>query len=216
MDAALSAAWRGGRLTQQLLAFARQQRLKSTSIDVNALIAGMEGLLGHTLGGLVRVETTLAPDLWAASTDTTQFEMVLLNLAINARDAMQDGGVLRIITANTGVAETLPAALDAGDYVVVTVADTGTGMTKEVRERAFEPFFTTKDVGKGSGLGLAQAYGVARRVRRHRPPGQPAGRRNHRGAVPAALGFAGQIQGAGDSRRQAARQPGRQGAGGGR
>ena len=162
VDAALSAAWRGGRLTQQLLAFARQQRLDSTSVDVNALVAGMEGLLGHTLGGLVRVETMLAPDLWAASTDTTQLELVLLNLAINARDAMQDGGVLRIITANTGVTETLPAELEAGDYVVVTVADTGTGMTQEVRERAFEPFFTTKDVGKGSGLGLAQAYGVAR------------------------------------------------------
>ena len=87
---------------------------------------------------------------------------MLLNLAINARDAMQDGGVLRIITANTSVNEKLPAELEAGDYVVVTVADTGTGMTQEVRERAFEPFFTTKDVCKGSGLGLAQAYGVAR------------------------------------------------------
>ena len=162
-EAALSAAWRGGRLTQQLLAFARQQRLESASVDVNGLIAGMDALLHHTLGGLVQAETDLAADLWPASTDATQLELVLLNLAINARDAMPEGGVLRLATRNVERADaTLPEELEPGEYVLVSVSDTGIGMSPEVVERAFEPFFTTKEVGKGSGLGLAQAYGVAR------------------------------------------------------
>jgi len=162
-EAALSAAWRGGRLTQQLLAFARQQRLESALVEVNDLIAGMDTLLQHTLGGLVQVEMALEPTLWPASTDATQLELVLLNLAINARDAMPEGGTLRIATRNVEQAgATLPEELDPGEYVLISVTDTGTGMSPEVAERAFEPFFTTKEVGKGSGLGLAQAYGVAR------------------------------------------------------
>jgi len=162
-EAALAAAWRGGRLTQQLLAFARQQQLESALVDVNGLIAGMDALLHHTLGGLVRVETALAEELWPASTDATQLELVLLNLAINARDAMPEGGVLRLATRNVERGDpTLPQELEPGEHVLISVSDTGTGMPPEVAERAFEPFFTTKGVGKGSGLGLAQAYGVAR------------------------------------------------------
>jgi PAS domain S-box-containing protein len=162
-EAALAAAWRGGRLTQQLLAFAREQRLESASVDVNGLVSGMDALLQHTLGGLVQVEVTLEPELWLASTDATQLELVLLNLAINARDAMPEGGVLRLATRNVERADTtLPEELGPGAYVLISVTDTGTGMPPEVAERAFEPFFTTKEVGKGSGLGLAQAYGVAR------------------------------------------------------
>lgn len=162
-EAALSAAWRGGRLTQQLLAFARQQRLESASVDVNGLIAGMDALLHHTLSGLVQAETDLAADLWPASTDATQLELVLLNLAINARDAMPDGGLLRLATRNVERGDaTLPEELEPGEYVLISVSDTGIGMSPEVIERAFEPFFTTKEVGKGSGLGLAQAYGIAR------------------------------------------------------
>ncbi|HEX5328225.1 MAG TPA: PAS domain-containing protein [Acetobacteraceae bacterium] len=162
VEGALSAAWRGGRLTQQLLAFARQQRLEPGAVDVNTLITGMDSLLRHTLGGLVQVEVELAPELWPASTDATQLELVVLNLVINARDAMPEGGRLCISTANRGAGEPVPSELTAGDYVVISVGDTGTGMSPEVQERAFEPFFTTKGVGKGSGLGLAQAYGVAR------------------------------------------------------
>jgi len=162
-EAALAAAWRGGRLTQQLLAFAREQRLESALVDVNGLIAGMDALLHHTLGGQVQVEVALEPALWPASTDATQLELVLLNLAINARDAMPEGGALRLATSNIERADvSLPEELEPGEYVLISVTDTGTGMPPEVAERAFEPFFTTKEVGKGSGLGLAQAYGVAR------------------------------------------------------
>jgi PAS domain S-box-containing protein len=163
VEAALSAAWRGGRLTQQLLAFARQQRLEAAAVDVNGLIAGMDTLLQHTLGGLVQVEMALTPALWHASTDATQLELVLLNLAINARDAMPEGGTLRLATRNVERDDTtLPEELEPGEYVLISVTDTGTGMPPEVAERALEPFFTTKEVGKGSGLGLAQAYGIAR------------------------------------------------------
>ncbi len=161
IDAALAAAWRGGRLTQQLLAYARQQRMVPTSVDINRLVAGMDGLLRHTLGGLVQVETALDPALWPALTDATQLELVLLNLAINARDAMPGGGVLQIVTRNATDAAG-PDDLEPAEYVMITVTDTGTGMTAEVLARAFEPFFTTKEVGRGSGLGLAQAYGFAR------------------------------------------------------
>ncbi len=175
VEAALGAAWRGGRLTQQLLAYARQQRLAPQPVDLNALIAGLQTLLAHSLGGLIHVEFALVPGLWLASTDVSQLEMVLLNLAINARDAMPEGGTLRIATGNADERNDLPPELAAGDYVNITVSDTGTGMTPDVMERAFEPFFTTKGIGKGSGLGLAQAYGVARQcggtVRLHSRPG---------------------------------------------
>ncbi len=123
----------------------------------------MGDLLQRTLGGLINVETDLDPAAWLASTDPTQVELVLLNLAINARDAMQSGGRLRITTRNAEPAHVaLPRELAPGDYVRVGVIDTGTGMPPDVLGHAMEPFFTTKEVGKGSGLGLPQVYGVAR------------------------------------------------------
>ena len=161
-DAAMRSALRGGMLTQQLLAYARRQNLSPRPVDVNAVITGMGDLLQRSLGGLVQVETDLAADLWPATSDPTQLELVVLNLAINSRDAMPHGGLLRIVTSNVYHPEVAGFdALDPGDYVRIAVIDTGTGMSREVQERAFEPFFTTKEIGKGSGLGLAQVYGVA-------------------------------------------------------
>ena len=163
VDAALRSALRGGQLTQQLLAYARRQNLTPRPVDVNVVIQGMSDLLQHSLGGLVQVETILAPDLWPATSDPAQLELVVLNLAINARDAMPDGGRLCLETSNMSQPEIARLdALDPGDYVRIAVIDDGRGMTPEVMEHAFEPFFTTKDIGKGSGLGLAQVYGVAR------------------------------------------------------
>jgi PAS domain S-box-containing protein len=162
VDAAMRSAMRGGQLTQQLLAYARRQNLSPRPVDVNAVIVGMGELLQRSLGGLVQVATDLAPDLWPATSDPTQLELVVLNLAINSRDAMPGGGQLRIVTGNVHRHEVGGLeALEPGDYVRIAVIDTGTGMTADVLERAFEPFFTTKEIGKGSGLGLAQVYGVA-------------------------------------------------------
>jgi CheY-like chemotaxis protein len=120
-------------------------------------------MLGRTIGALIRVETSLAADLWPAQVDANQIELAILNLAVNARDAMPRGGTLSIRTANhrRGSPE-LPPELMAGEYVEIAVSDTGSGMSVEVVARAFEPFFTTKPVGKGSGLGLSQVYGIAR------------------------------------------------------
>jgi len=161
--AAMRAAQRGGSLTQQLLATARRQTLSPQPVDANAVIVRMTDLLQRSLGGLVQVEQHLAPDLWHAQADPTQLELMILNLAINARDAMPDGGRIQIATRNLSRAEAgLPLELDPGDYVVVSVTDDGAGMPPGVAERAFEPFFTTKPPGKGSGLGLAQVYGLAR------------------------------------------------------
>ncbi len=163
VDAALRSALRGGQLTQQLLAYARRQNLSPRPVDANAVIDGMHDLLQRSLGGLVQVETHLATDLWPATSDPAQLELVVLNLSINARDAMPEGGRLRIITSNVSQPEVARFdALDPGDYVRIAVIDSGFGMTREVLERAFEPFFTTKDIGKGSGLGLAQVYGVVK------------------------------------------------------
>jgi PAS domain S-box-containing protein len=160
VNAALRSAFRGGQLTQQLLAYARRQNLSPRPVDVNAVVAGMGELLQRSLGGLVQVETDLAPNLWQAISDPTQLELVILNLAINARDAMPEGGRLRIATRNVERPDL--AELQPGDYVRLAVKDNGAGMTREVLERALEPFFTTKEIGKGSGLGLAQVYGVAK------------------------------------------------------
>jgi PAS domain S-box-containing protein len=162
VDAAMRAGLRGGQLTQQLLAYARRQNLTPRPVDANAVIIGMGELLQRSLGGLVQVETELADDLWPATSDPTQLELVVLNLAINSRDAMPTGGRLRIATSNVVLSEddTLDG-LDPGDYVRIAVTDTGTGMSSDIIKRAFEPFFTTKEIGKGSGLGLAQVYGVA-------------------------------------------------------
>lgn len=177
IDTALRAAQRGGTLTQQLLAYARQQHLSPRTLDVNAILAGMKELLQRSLGGLVQVALELDPMLWPSRADPTQLESMVLNLAINARDAMPDGGTLRIVTRNVADAPSgLAQELERGDYVLVAVIDSGTGMPPDVLERAFEPFFTTKEVGKGSGLGLAQVFGLTRQfggaMRLQSTPGQ--------------------------------------------
>jgi len=161
LRAAQRAALRGGELTHQLLAYARRQNISPRPVDLAAMIGGMGDLLQRSLGGLVQVETTLDAALWPAFCDPTQLELMLLNLAINARDAMPAGGVIRIAAQNVAASARLPSELDPGDYVSIAVIDSGTGMAPEIRERAFEPFFTTKEPGKGSGLGLAQVWGLA-------------------------------------------------------
>ncbi|WP_234419308.1 hybrid sensor histidine kinase/response regulator [Sphingomonas sp. EC-HK361] len=158
-----TAAERGASLTAQLLAFARRTPLASEAVDLNDVVQRMQSLLQSSLGGSITIATDLAPGLWPALVDPTQVELIILNLAINARDAMPVGGALTVATTNVTLdaprsAEEPPA----GDYVAVAVRDTGTGMTPDVRARVFEPFFTTKEVGKGSGLGLAQVFGFAK------------------------------------------------------
>ncbi|MBD0272781.1 MAG: PAS domain-containing protein, partial [Acetobacteraceae bacterium] len=163
LDHVRAAAERGAKLTAQLLAFSRRQRLEARPVDLNAAVENMRTLLQTSVGSRVRVQTALDPELRRALVDPTQIELVLLNLAINARDAMEGGGSLTVETANARLGEPQrPEEPPAGEYVVVAVADTGSGMPPEVAAKAFEPFFTTKPVGKGSGLGLAQVYGFAK------------------------------------------------------
>jgi CheY-like chemotaxis protein/nitrogen-specific signal transduction histidine kinase len=158
-----AAAEKGATLTGHLLAFARRQPLLPRPVDLNGVVNGMQDLLQSALGRRVQMETKLANDLWPAMVDPTQIELVILNLAINARDAMPAGGVVTIQTANHHCGAPARAEDPAeGDYVMVTLRDTGVGMTPEVQAKAFEPFFTTKGPGAGSGLGLSQVFGNAR------------------------------------------------------
>jgi len=159
LDSMRRAVDRGAALTQQLLAFARQQPLAPTVQQLNRLVLGFEGVLRRAAGPLMRFEMDLDPKLRQASIDEARFEAALLNLVVNARDAMPEGGTLEVTTRNVSLSANQAGSLPAGDYVRVSVADTGTGMSEEVRQRAFEPFYTTKEVGKGSGLGLSQVYG---------------------------------------------------------
>jgi PAS domain S-box-containing protein len=162
VQAAARSARHGAKLNEQLLAFSRKQHLTPKPVDLNELVAGTQDLLRRALGGTVEVTTALAGDLWPAFVDPHQLELVILNLAINARDAMPLGGRVIIETRNVKAGERgRPVELAPGDYVRISVADTGTGMAPEVLARACEPFFTTKELGKGSGLGLAQVYGLA-------------------------------------------------------
>lgn len=169
LSGALQAAQRGAKLTSQLLAFARKQHMQTEPTDLNALVSGMGDLLVRSIGATVRIETSLQHGLWPAMVDASQVELIILNLALNARDAMPEGGLLRIATTNSRNDDlTRPHALGlAGDFAVVTVSDTGTGMPDEVRAKAFEPFFTTKPPGAGTGLGLSQVYGVTRQLGGH-------------------------------------------------
>ena len=160
LRSARAAAERGARLTHQLLAFSRKQRLAPTPLDLNRLVSEASDLLFRTIGATVRIETVLTEGLWSALVDPTQIELVLLNLAINARDAMPAGGRLTIRTANVGRSDT-PPDLRPGDYVLISVVDSGEGMTEEILSKAVEPFFTTKEIGKGSGLGLSMVHGMA-------------------------------------------------------
>ena len=162
LETAARAAERGATLVSQLLAFARKQRLEPKPVDVNRLVDGLSDLLARTIGPTITIDRRLTAELWPALVDPSQIELVLLNLAINARDAMSAGGGLTIETRNLIHRGGGDADLKPGDYVVLSVADTGSGMSDDVRARAFEPFFTTKEVGKGSGLGLSMVYGVVR------------------------------------------------------
>ena len=162
--AALGAGRRAASLTQRLLAFSRRQTLDPRPTDVNRLIAGMEELLRRTMGPSNEIEVVGAEGLWAANIDAGQLENALLNLCINARDAMPGGGRLTIETANKWFDERAAGERDLppGPYLAICVTDTGTGMTEETIGRAFEPFFTTKPLGEGTGLGLSMIYGFAR------------------------------------------------------
>ena len=168
---ALHGANRAVTLTSRLLAFSRQQPLAPQALDANKLVAGICELLRRTLGEAVALETVLAGGLWHTFADSNQLENAVLNLALNARDAMPNGGKLTIETANCYLDETYVGEIIEpvmrGQYVMVAVTDTGTGMDKATLEKAFEPFFTTKEVGRGTGLGLSQVYGFVRQSAGH-------------------------------------------------
>ncbi len=168
--AAISGAQRAASLTARLLAFARRQPLAPKPIEMNKLVAGMSELLARTLGESVRIETVLAGGLWRVSADENQLENALLNLAVNARDAMPGGGDLTIETANAFLDEAYARGeqeLRPGQYVMLAVTDTGSGMPREVLDKVFEPFFTTKGIGQGTGLGLSQVYGFIKQSDGH-------------------------------------------------
>jgi len=177
LDMITQAAERGARLTAHMLAFSRRQKLEPRVVDLNETVGRMHDLLQSTIGGSIDISTSLQDDLWPAMIDPTKIELAILNLGINARDAMGGGGALTMATANVTLgpprrAEEPPP----GEYVMVSVRDTGPGMSAEVLAKAFEPFFTTKEVGKGSGLGLSQVFGLAKQsgggVRIENEPGR--------------------------------------------
>src|SRR5665647_2171521 len=169
INAAMTSANRAAALTHRLLAFARRQPLIPKSVDVNQLVVSLEDLLRRTIGETIDLRIIAADDLWSTLCDPNQLESALLNLAINARDAMPDGGRLTIATSDARLGSVTAAtpALSPGDYVCITVTDTGVGMSAEVAARAFDPFFTTKPIGQGTGLGLSMIYGFARQSNGH-------------------------------------------------
>jgi PAS domain S-box-containing protein len=169
ITAAQGAASRAATLTHRLLAFARRQTLEPKPVNANKLISGMEELVRRTVGPEIQIETVLAAGLWTCFCDPNQLENAILNLCINARDAMPHGGRITIETANTWVDEAAGAEreMETGQYIAICVTDTGQGMTPEVISRAFDPFFTTKPAGKGTGLGLSMIYGFARQSNGH-------------------------------------------------
>jgi PAS domain S-box-containing protein len=179
-EMALKGVRRAELLTHRLLAFSRQQPLSPQPIDANRLVAGISDLLRRSIGEAISLETVTSAGLWETHADPNQLENALLNLAVNARDAMPDGGMLTIETQNCylddAYVESLVEPIEAGQYVMIAVADSGIGMDAGTIERAFEPFFTTKGVGKGTGLGLSQVYGFVRQsaghVRIYSEPGE--------------------------------------------
>ena len=169
-EGALEGASRGARLTQQLLAFSRQQPLAPVPLDPNHLVSSMSELLRRALGEHIRFETVIAGGIWTIYADKTQLETAVLNLAVNARDAMLEGGTLTLETTNARLTEAdLEGAqgTSSGDYILISVTDNGSGMTPAVLAKAFDPFFTTKPVGQGTGLGLSQVYGFVKQSRGH-------------------------------------------------
>jgi signal transduction histidine kinase len=170
LQGALAGGERAAALTRQLLAFARRTPLEPSRLDVNKLVAGMSELLRRTLGEAISVETVLAGGLWPTYADANQLESALVNMAVNARDAMPKGGRLTIETANAALDDAYAAAnedVQAGQYVMIAVSDTGSGMSPDVLTKVFEPFFTTKDIGHGTGLGLSQVYGFVKQSGGH-------------------------------------------------
>ena len=165
-----TAAERGAELTSQLLAFSRRQALEPKVIDVNKLISGMDKMMRRMIGAHIEIELIRGAGLWNATADPAQLESALLNLAINARDAMGSGGKLTIETCNSHIDETYAATHDEvapGRYVLISVTDTGTGMSPETMAKAFDPFFSTKEVGKGTGLGLSMVFGFVKQSGGH-------------------------------------------------
>jgi PAS domain S-box-containing protein len=169
VEGAIDGARRAADLTKRLLAFSRQQPLAPEPVNPNKMVSNMTELVARTLGEPITVETVLGAGLWQAKVDPAQLESAVLNLCVNARDAMPDGGKLTIETSNAFVDDAFARefAIEPGQYVLVAVADTGTGMTDEVIARAFDPFYTTKETGKGTGLGLSQVYGFVRQSGGH-------------------------------------------------
>jgi signal transduction histidine kinase len=170
-DMALEGVRRAARLTERLLAFARQQPLEPKAVDANRLVNGICELLRRMVGETIAFETVLAAGLWVTQADLNQLENAILNLVVNARDAMPNGGQVTIETANSHLDDAyvrkLSEPVKAGQYVMISVSDNGIGMNRAILERAFEPFFTTKGVGKGTGLGLSQVYGFVRQSSGH-------------------------------------------------
>ncbi|WP_084238429.1 response regulator [Sphingomonas asaccharolytica] len=170
LDNAMKGAERAAALTQRLLAFSRRQPLSPKPVDSDKLVSGMSDLLQRSLGELIRLEIVTSPGLWRAEADPNQLESAILNLALNARDAMPEGGELTIETGNARLDEgyaAMQAEVPPGQYVMIAVTDTGSGMPRHVIERAFEPFFTTKEVGRGTGLGLSMIYGFVKQSGGH-------------------------------------------------
>jgi CheY-like chemotaxis protein len=161
LQGAAQAADRGVVLVKRLLAFARKQRLEPRSVDLKVLISDIKELLQRTLGPTIDLEISSDPDLAPAWVDGNQLELAILNLAINARDAMPTGGIMRLGLENSRTGSGMPPGLAPADYVIVSIADTGTGMDDATLARAFDPFFTTKEAGSGSGLGLPMVQGFA-------------------------------------------------------
>ena len=168
IESAMDGAERAAALTQQLLAFARKQPLRPVAVDVNALVADLSELLKRTLGERIVLDTALDPAVGPIAVDRNQMENALLNLTVNARDAMPEGGRLTIRTRPLAAAERERLTeIGGGPAIVIEVADTGTGMAPDVAEQVFEPFFTTKPVGRGTGLGLSQVYGFVKQSKGH-------------------------------------------------
>ena len=170
VKAAIRGAERATLLTRQLLAFARRQPLAPQTVDVNRLVRSMSELLRRTLGETIDIETVLAGGLWPVSVDVSQLESAIVNIAVNARDAMPGGGKLTIETANSYLDEDYSSGHEEvrpGQYVMLAMTDNGAGMAKETLEQAFDPFFTTKDIGQGTGLGLSQVYGFIKQSGGH-------------------------------------------------
>ncbi len=156
------AADQGSDLVRRLLAFSRQQQLEPGALDLHALQKGADDLFSHTLGGMIELQWHIPADAWQPFADRSQLELALMNLVINARDAMPDGGTIEVLAENCSVGPDDPLPLDEGDYVVISVIDSGCGIPPEMLDQVLEPFFTTKEVGKGTGLGLSMVYGFAK------------------------------------------------------